>query len=88
MKISRNLKSHKKVINIKFEMPNRNQQSHLVLKALNRIGILMGKKIEDEERREKLRKVLEKRRAKATEDPKDIPKNAENGNEASENSKK
>ena len=49
----------------------------------------MGKKIEDEERREKLRKVLEKRRAKATtEDPKDIPNNAENGNEASENSKK
>ena len=48
----------------------------------------MEKKIEDEERREKLRKVLEKRRAKATEDPKDIPNNAENGNEASENSKK
>ena len=69
-------------------MPNR-KSSHLVLKALNRIGILIGKKIEDEERREKLRKVLEKRRAKATtEDPKDIPKNAENGNEASENSKK
>ena len=82
------MKSHKKVINIKFEMPNRKQQSHLVLKALNRIGILTGKKIEDEERREKLRKILEKRRAKATEDPKDIPNNAENGNEASENSKK
>ena len=81
------MKSHKKVINIKFEMPNRNS-SHLVLKALNRIGILMGKKIEDEERREKFRKILEKRRAKATEDPKDIPNNAENGNEASENSKK
>ena len=30
------------------------------------------KKIEDEERRERLRKVLEKRRAKST-DPKDIP---------------
>ena len=47
------------------------------------------KKIEDEERREKYRKVLEKRRAKSTEEPKDIPNNAENnGNEASENSKK
>ena len=30
------------------------------------------KKIEDEERRERLRKVLEKRRGKST-DPKDIP---------------
>ena len=48
------------------------------------------KKIEDEERREKFRKILEKRqaKAKATEDPKDIPNNAENGNEASGNSKK
>ena len=46
------------------------------------------KKIEDEERREKFRKILEKRRAKSTEDPKDIPNNAENGNEATENSKK
>ena len=46
------------------------------------------KKIEDEERRERLRKVLEKRRAKST-DPKDIPSNnvAENGNEDTENSK-
>ena len=46
------------------------------------------KKIEDEERRERFRKILEKRRAKSTEDPKDIPNNAENGNEATENSKK
>ena len=47
------------------------------------------KKIKDEERREKYQKILEKRRSKATtEDPKDIPNNAENGNEASENSKK
>ena len=47
------------------------------------------KKIEDEERREKYRKILEKRRAKAsTEDPNDIPNNAETGNEAYENSKK
>ena len=46
------------------------------------------KKIEDEERRMRLRKVLEKRRAKST-DPKNIPSNnnAENGNEATENSK-
>ena len=46
------------------------------------------KKIEDEERRERLRKVLEKRRAKST-DPKDILSNsdAENGNEDTENSK-
>ena len=46
------------------------------------------KNIEDEERRERLRKVLEKRRAKST-DPKDIPSNkdAENGNEDTENSK-
>ena len=46
------------------------------------------KKIEDEERRERLRKVLEKRRAKSTE-PKNIPSNndAENGNEDTENSK-
>ena len=47
------------------------------------------KKIEEEERRDKYRKILEKRRAKAaTEDPKDIPNNAETGNEAYENSKK
>ena len=46
------------------------------------------KKIEDEERREKYQKILEKRRAKSNEDPKDIPNNAENGHEASENSKK
>ena len=46
------------------------------------------KKIKDEERRERFRKILEKRRAKSTEDPKDIPNNAENGNEATENSKK
>ena len=46
------------------------------------------KKIEDEERRQRLREVLEKRRAKST-DPKDIPNNndAENGNEDTENSK-
>ena len=44
------------------------------------------KKIEDEERRERFRKILEKRRAKSTEDPKDILNNAENGNEATENS--
>ena len=46
------------------------------------------KKMEDEERRLKLRKVLEKRRAKSN-DPKDIPSNndAENGIEDTENSK-
>jgi hypothetical protein len=45
------------------------------------------KKIENEERKERLRKVLEKRLAKSI-DPKDIPNNAENENEASANSKK
>ena len=62
-------------------MPNRNQPHNLRWHSY-------GKKIEDEERRERFRKILEKRRAKSTEDPKDIPNNAENGNEATENSKK
>ena len=46
------------------------------------------KKIEDEERRIRLRKILEKRRAKST-DPKDIPSknDAKNGNEDTEISK-
>ena len=67
-------------------MPNRNQQSRLVP---YRGPHSYEKKTEDEERREKYRKILEKRRAKAaTEDLKGIPNNAENGNEASENSKK
>ena len=43
-----------------------------------------GKKIEYEERRHRLQKVLEKRRAKSTDDPKDNPKK----NAATENSKK
>ena len=42
------------------------------------------KKIEYEERRDRLRKELEKRRAKSTDDPKDNPKK----NPATENSKK
>ena len=71
-------------------MPNRNQHPTYLAPR----GILGStrhsneKKIEDEERREKFRKILELRRAKSTEDPKDIPNNAENGNEATENSKK
>ena len=43
-----------------------------------------GKKVEYEERRDRLQKVLEKRRAKSTDDPKDNPKK----NSATENSKK
>ena len=43
-----------------------------------------GKKIEYEERKDRLQKVLEKRRAKSTDDPKDNPKK----NAATENSKK
>ena len=45
---------------------------------------LEGKKIEYEERRDRLQKVLEKRRAKSTNDPKDNSKN----NPGTENSKK
>ena len=43
-----------------------------------------GKNIEYEERRDRLQMVLEKRRAKSTDDPKDNPKK----NPATENSKK
>ena len=68
-------------------MPNQNQLCNIFPDVRGRQSD--EKKIEDAERREKYRKILEKRRAKAaTEDPKDIPNNAETGNEASENSKK
>ena len=63
---------------------NKNKNTYVVPKGQQSYE----KKIEDEERREKYRKILEKRRAKSNEDHKDIPNNAENGNEASENSKK
>ena len=47
-----------------------------------------GKKIEYEERRNRLQKVLEKRRAKSTTNhPKDTPNNTENGKKRTENSK-
>ena len=70
-------------------MPNPKYKVTLVPKSTKCSGRhSYGKKIEDEERRERFRKILEKRRAKSTEDPKDIPNNAENGNEATENSKK
>ena len=64
---------------------NKNKNTYVVPKGQQSYE----KKIEDEERREKYRKILEKRRAKSSaEDPKDIPNDAENGNGASENSKK
>ena len=47
----------------------------------------IGKKIEYEERRNRLKKVLEKRRAKSTNNPKDTPNNTENGKKCPENSK-
>ena len=47
-----------------------------------------GKKIEYEERRDRLQKVLEKRRAKSTTNHhKDTPNNTENGKKRTENSK-
>ena len=46
-----------------------------------------GKKIEYEERRNRLQNVLEKRRAKSATYPKDTPNNTENGKKSTENSK-
>ena len=46
-----------------------------------------GKKIEYEERRNRLQKELEKRRAKSTNLPKDTPNTTENGKKHTENSK-
>ena len=46
-----------------------------------------GKKIEYEERRNRLQKILEKRRAKSTNPAKDTPNNTENGKKRTENSK-
>ena len=47
----------------------------------------IGKKIEYEERRNRLQEVLEKRRAKSSNHPKDTPNNTENGKQRAENSK-
>ena len=74
-------------------MPKPNKQvKRDILPVLSQLA-KWQKKIDDQENRARLQKVLEKRqaaksKAKSTEDPKDIPKNAVNGNEASENSKK
>ena len=46
-----------------------------------------GKKIEYEERRNRLQEVLEKRRAKSSNHPKDTPNNTDNGKKRTENSK-
>ena len=46
-----------------------------------------GKKIEYEERRNRLQKTLEKRRAESSNQPKDTPNNSEDGKKPDENSK-
>ena len=46
-----------------------------------------GKKIEYEERRNRLQKTLEKRRAESSNQPKDTPNTTENGKKRTENSK-
>ena len=46
-----------------------------------------GKKIEYEERRNRLQKILEKRRAESADHSKDTPNNSENGRKRTENSK-
>ena len=46
-----------------------------------------GKKIEYEERRNRLQKILEKRRAESADHPKDTPNNSEDGKKPNENSK-
>ena len=46
-----------------------------------------GKKIEYEERRNRLQKELEKRRAESVNHPKDTQNNTENGKKPKENSK-
>ena len=45
------------------------------------------KKIEYEDRKNRLQKILEKRRAKSTNPAKDTPNNTENGKKRTENSK-
>ena len=71
-------------------MPKPNKQvKRDILPVLSQLA-KWQKKIDDQENRARLQKVLEKlqaakAKAKSTEDPKDIPNN---GNEASENSKK
>ena len=65
-------------------MPNRNKRGQREIGPQDKgLSIWQKKMIDDQERRDRLQKVLEKRRAKSIEDPKDIPNNAEN-----ENSKK
>ena len=48
---------------------------------------LEGKKIEYEERRNRLQKTLEKRRSESSNQPKDTPNNSEDGKKPNENSK-